>query len=174
MAQQMPETLTARFPKRLDGLCAVTVGVMLTGMGDDSARGMLAMKAAEATTLAEDEAGCVGFGMPAAAIQHGGAERVLPPGQMARAVIVFIREGERVPSTANDVPGWPNVPRSRHRPPALLVDRAISRGLRRANGPDDPVSYLRALPRSFDASRRALPQRGPGAWVSRWISHAVE
>jgi two-component system chemotaxis response regulator CheB len=54
------------------------VGVIMTGMGDDGARGLLEMKNAGATTAAQDEASCVVFGMPAEAIKLGGAQHVVP------------------------------------------------------------------------------------------------
>jgi two-component system chemotaxis response regulator CheB len=54
------------------------VGVIMTGMGDDGAHGMLEMKEAGAFNLAQDEASCVVFGMPAEAIKLGGVNRVLP------------------------------------------------------------------------------------------------
>lgn len=54
------------------------VGVIMTGMGDDGAHGMLEMKQAGAVNLAQDEASCVVFGMPAEAIKLGGVHQVLP------------------------------------------------------------------------------------------------
>jgi two-component system chemotaxis response regulator CheB len=54
------------------------VGVVLTGMGDDGARGLLSMRQAGALTLAQDEASCVVFGMPRAAIENNGAAKVAP------------------------------------------------------------------------------------------------
>ena len=63
------------------------VGVIMTGMGDDGARGMLEMKQAGAFNLAQDEATCVVFGMPAEAIKSGGVNRILPLGQLAREVV---------------------------------------------------------------------------------------
>lgn len=62
---------------------ANAVGVIMTGMGDDGARGMLEMHQAGAFTLAQDEASCVVFGMPAEAIKHGGVDKVLPLNQLA-------------------------------------------------------------------------------------------
>lgn len=54
------------------------VGVILTGMGDDGAKGLLEMRNAGASTIAEDESTCVVFGMPKEAIALGAAEHVLP------------------------------------------------------------------------------------------------
>ena len=54
------------------------VGVILTGMGDDGARGMLAMRRAGARTIAQDRETCVVFGMPREAIAAGGVDEVLP------------------------------------------------------------------------------------------------
>ena len=54
------------------------VGVIMTGMGDDGARGMAEMAEAGATNLAQDEETCVVFGMPAEAIKRGGVHKVLP------------------------------------------------------------------------------------------------
>lgn len=54
------------------------IGIIMTGMGDDGARGLLEMRMAGAQTIAQDEKSCVVFGMPKEAIRHGAAERVLP------------------------------------------------------------------------------------------------
>jgi two-component system chemotaxis response regulator CheB len=62
---------------------ANAVGVILTGMGDDGARGMLEMKQCGARTIAQDEASSVVFGMPGEAIKHGGVDRVLPLDRIA-------------------------------------------------------------------------------------------
>ena len=53
-------------------------GVILTGMGDDGAKGMVEMKQAGAHTIAQDEASCVVFGMPKVAIELGGVDQILP------------------------------------------------------------------------------------------------
>lgn len=53
------------------------VGIILTGMGDDGARGLLEMKEAGSLTVAQDEASCVVFGMPKEAIRLGAADRVM-------------------------------------------------------------------------------------------------
>jgi len=57
-------------------LGANAVGVILTGMGADGARGLLEMRQAGARTIAQDEASCVVFGMPREAIAMGGAEEI--------------------------------------------------------------------------------------------------
>jgi two-component system chemotaxis response regulator CheB len=54
------------------------LGLILTGMGDDGARGLLEMREAGAPTVAQDEASCVVFGMPREAIRLGAAAHVLP------------------------------------------------------------------------------------------------
>lgn len=54
------------------------VGIILTGMGDDGAKGLLEMRNAGAFTIAQNEATCVVFGMPRMAIEAGAAHRVLP------------------------------------------------------------------------------------------------
>jgi two-component system, chemotaxis family, protein-glutamate methylesterase/glutaminase len=59
------------------------IGVILTGMGNDGAAGLLEMRRAGARTMAEDEATCVVFGMPREAIACGAAEQVLPLDQVA-------------------------------------------------------------------------------------------
>lgn len=64
------------------------VGVILTGMGGDGAKGLLAMKQAGAFTIAQDETSCVVFGMPKEAIKLGGADRILPLTDIASAICV--------------------------------------------------------------------------------------
>jgi two-component system chemotaxis response regulator CheB len=60
-----------------------TVGVILTGMGNDGTAGLLAMKRAGAATIAQDEATCAVFGMPKEAIRAGAVDHVLPLHQIA-------------------------------------------------------------------------------------------
>jgi two-component system, chemotaxis family, protein-glutamate methylesterase/glutaminase len=67
------------------------VAVILTGMGDDGARGMLEMKEAGAATIAQDEATSVVFGMPNEAIKRGGVDRVLPLEEIASSMLVHAR-----------------------------------------------------------------------------------
>lgn len=54
------------------------IGIILTGMGDDGARGLLEMNEAGARTIAQDENSCVVFGMPKEAIKLNAAQKVLP------------------------------------------------------------------------------------------------
>ncbi len=67
------------------------VGAILTGMGDDGARGMRRMRNAGARTIAQDEASCVVFGMPKEAIAHGGAEFVHPLGKIAQELLALAK-----------------------------------------------------------------------------------
>lgn len=152
VVQHMPESFTARFAERLNGICGITVkeaadndtvlrgqaliapgnkhlllrrsgaryyvevkegplvsrhrpsvdvlfrsaaryggrnvvGVIMTGMGDDGAKGMLEMKQAGAFNIAQDEASCVVFGMPAEAIKLGAVDRVLSLENIASEVV---------------------------------------------------------------------------------------
>jgi two-component system chemotaxis response regulator CheB len=63
------------------------VGAILTGMGDDGARGLKEMLDAGAATIAQDEASSVVWGMPGAAVKHGGAQEVLPLERIAEALL---------------------------------------------------------------------------------------
>jgi two-component system, chemotaxis family, protein-glutamate methylesterase/glutaminase len=63
------------------------IGVIMTGMGDDGARGLKEMKDAGAVTFAQDEASCVVFGMPQEAIRLGAADHVAPLEQLAQRVL---------------------------------------------------------------------------------------
>jgi two-component system chemotaxis response regulator CheB len=67
------------------------LGIIMTGMGDDGARGLKEMRDAGAHTLAEDESTCVVFGMPKEAIRLGGAAEVLPLTRMAEGIGRFTR-----------------------------------------------------------------------------------
>lgn len=66
------------------------VGVILTGMGADGAKGMLQMKQAGARTIAQDEATCVVFGMPREAIRLGGALQVVPLGEIPQVLLKWL------------------------------------------------------------------------------------
>jgi len=68
-----------------------SVGVLLTGMGKDGAGGLKSMSEKGAVTIAQDEASCVIFGMPAEAIQLGAAAHVLSPEAIAAALAQISR-----------------------------------------------------------------------------------
>lgn len=63
------------------------IGVILTGMGDDGAQGLLEMRQAGAATIAQDEESCVVYGMPKEAVQRGAAAKILPLRGIAGAIV---------------------------------------------------------------------------------------
>ena len=63
------------------------LGIIMTGMGDDGALGLLEMRQAGAYTLAQDEASCVVFGMPKEAIKRDAVEQVIPLSDIAKAIM---------------------------------------------------------------------------------------
>ncbi len=67
-----------------------SLGVLLTGMGADGAKGLLAMRNSGAHTLVQDEKSCVVFGMPKEAIKAGAAEEVIPLDEIPRRIIETI------------------------------------------------------------------------------------
>jgi len=71
---------------------ANALGIIMTGMGDDGARGLSEMKNAGAATIAQDEATSVVFGMPKEAIARGAAVKVLPLDSLAGEIV---RAGKR-------------------------------------------------------------------------------
>ncbi len=66
---------------------ANAVGTIMTGMGDDGAKGLLEMRQAGAITIAEDETSCVVFGMPKEAIKLGAAEKIIPLDRLAGEIM---------------------------------------------------------------------------------------
>jgi two-component system, chemotaxis family, protein-glutamate methylesterase/glutaminase len=64
------------------------IGVIMTGMGDDGARGLLEMRQAGAVTIAQDEATCVVYGMPKEAVKLGAAQHILPLQNIASKVLM--------------------------------------------------------------------------------------
>jgi two-component system, chemotaxis family, protein-glutamate methylesterase/glutaminase len=63
------------------------VGIIMTGMGDDGAAGLLEMRKVGARTVAQDEDTCVVYGMPKEAVKLGAAEKIVPLGSIAREVV---------------------------------------------------------------------------------------
>ncbi|ENA1777793.1 chemotaxis response regulator protein-glutamate methylesterase [Yersinia ruckeri] len=70
------------------------VGVILTGMGNDGAAGLLEMHRAGAYTIAQNEASCVVFGMPREAIAMGGTNEVLELNQISQRMLAQISSGQ--------------------------------------------------------------------------------
>ena len=71
------------------------IGVILTGMGADGARGLLEMKKAGALTIAQDEASCVVFGMPKVAIELGAVNEILPLADIAAYILTAENDGNK-------------------------------------------------------------------------------
>lgn len=70
------------------------LGIIMTGMGDDGARGLLEMRKFGASTRAQDEESCVVFGMPKEAIALGAAEKVVSLMQIPREIMLWHRSGQ--------------------------------------------------------------------------------
>jgi two-component system chemotaxis response regulator CheB len=66
------------------------VGALLTGMGSDGASGLLQIRQAGGSTIAQDEESCVVFGMPREGIRMGAAEQVLPLQQVAASILRLV------------------------------------------------------------------------------------
>jgi two-component system chemotaxis response regulator CheB len=71
------------------------VGVIMTGMGDDGARGLLEMHEAGASTIAEHESTAVVYGMPKEAIARGGVDKVVPLARIAAQILAFTDQRRR-------------------------------------------------------------------------------
>ena len=83
-------SVTALFESVAQSCGAAAVGVLLTGMGDDGARGLKVLHDAGAYTIAQDGATCVVFGMPKEAIALGATEEVLPLEQIAGRLVELV------------------------------------------------------------------------------------
>ena len=68
------------------------VGVILTGMGADGAKGLLAMKEIGAYTLAQNEESCVVFGMPKEAIKMGAVDKIVGLADVSRSIILALQK----------------------------------------------------------------------------------
>jgi two-component system chemotaxis response regulator CheB len=71
------------------------IGVLLTGMGADGAKGLLAMHEKGAYTLAQDEQTCVIFGMPREAVKLGAVDDVMPIQRIPGAIVGFLKTQEK-------------------------------------------------------------------------------
>ncbi|MDM4766910.1 chemotaxis response regulator protein-glutamate methylesterase [Pelomonas sp. SE-A7] len=72
---------------------ANALGIIMTGMGDDGAAGLLEMHQAGALTVAQDEASCVVFGMPKEAIKRGGVDKIVPLSAIEREIQAVSSKG---------------------------------------------------------------------------------
>ncbi len=72
------------------------VGVLLTGMGSDGAKGLLAMNQNGAYTMAQDEDSCIVFGMPREAIKIGAANKVVPLHNMTNEIFKALNEKKNI------------------------------------------------------------------------------
>jgi two-component system, chemotaxis family, protein-glutamate methylesterase/glutaminase len=73
------------------------LGIIMTGMGDDGARGLLEMRKLGAATRAQDEESCVVFGMPKEAIACGAVEKVVSLSQIPREIMLWHQAGQTAP-----------------------------------------------------------------------------
>jgi two-component system chemotaxis response regulator CheB len=80
---------------------ANALGIIMTGMGDDGAKGLLEMRTAGATTLAQNEETCVVFGMPKEAIAIGAADRAVPLSAIPTEIQHFCSEPSRMIGQGN-------------------------------------------------------------------------
>lgn len=76
------------------------IGVLLTGMGADGAKGLLTMREAGAHTIAQDEKTCVVFGMPREAIKIGAATEVVPLPNISRKIISVLKDQKNSDSSS--------------------------------------------------------------------------
>lgn len=72
-----------------------TVGILLTGMGNDGAKGLLRMRQTGAITFAQERHSCIVFGMPKVAIELGAAQHVATPQQMPTLLLEVLRRQQR-------------------------------------------------------------------------------
>jgi two-component system chemotaxis response regulator CheB len=70
------------------------VGVILTGMGDDGARGLKEMHEVGAYTIAQDERSSVVWGMPGEAVKQGGVDEIVDICKMTDAILNAVARGE--------------------------------------------------------------------------------
>ena len=78
------------FKSTADYVGANAVGIILTGMGADGARGLMKMRQAGAGTIAQDEKSCVVFGMPKEAVKLGAVEKVVTLGDIAETSLEMV------------------------------------------------------------------------------------
>ena len=77
------------FRSAAQNACKNAIGILLTGMGDDGAHGLLELKEAGAHTIAQDEQSCVVYGMPKEAFELGAVKEVLNLSRIAQQITVL-------------------------------------------------------------------------------------
>jgi two-component system chemotaxis response regulator CheB len=126
-----------------------SIGVLLTGMGDDGAQGLLRMRRMGARTIVQDKASCAVFGMPRAALELGAAEHVLGLTDIA-------------PFLATVARGAPNAPPA----PAVSVSTTPSTKISSAQLPAVSLSDKKRVlvvddqPEALDAAKGVLERNG--------------
>ncbi|MCX7898011.1 MAG: CheB methylesterase domain-containing protein [Rhodocyclaceae bacterium] len=84
-------SVDALFSSMAETLGSRAIGVLLTGMGKDGAKGLLAMKKAGAWTIAQDETSAVVYGMPRAAVELGAVCEIAPLREIAPRILARLR-----------------------------------------------------------------------------------
>lgn len=90
-AHRYQPSVNALFESAAETCGARAVGLVLTGMGDDGATGLLAMRRALARTLAQDKASATVYGMPGAAVAAGAVEQVVSLADLPPAILKLMR-----------------------------------------------------------------------------------
>ena len=80
------------------------LGILLTGMGEDGADGMVALRAGGGVTIAESEESCVVYGMPRAAWSRGGAAHLLPLSEIVGFLERLTEASRPTPGSSADTP----------------------------------------------------------------------
>ncbi|MDF2447117.1 MAG: cheB2 [Moraxellaceae bacterium] len=80
------------FDSAVEAYRSRVIGVLLTGMGNDGAEGLLHIREAGGSTVAQDEATCVVYGMPQEAVKRGAAGKVLPVDAIVPWIVALLAE----------------------------------------------------------------------------------
>lgn len=130
-----------------------SIGVLLTGMGDDGAQGLLRMRRMGARTVVQDKASCAVYGMPKAAVELGAAEHVLDLSTIGAFLTQAVKGG---PSPAT--PARPAAP-----PPAAAPTRKSSESLPQVVAPardKKTVLIVDDQATAMEATRQSLERAG--------------